>query len=113
MQCALLYRDNLQCRFAESVDHHEQLPRQITSSHDFRLSRPEAIPHLSSGATAGKCQQGSGLRVAEIMRQNGCEFSAFTVAHSITLGLSMYGVISVAPRVVEPLIALSIAYVAI
>ena len=41
------------------------------------------------------------------------QVSAFTVAHSITLGLSMYGVISVSPRIVEPMIALSIAYVAI
>ena len=42
-----------------------------------------------------------------------CQVSAFTVAHSITLGLSMYGLVSVSPRIVEPLIALSIAYVAI
>ena len=41
------------------------------------------------------------------------QVSAFTVAHSITLGLSMYGIVSVSPRIVEPLIALSIAYVAI
>ena len=41
------------------------------------------------------------------------QVSAFTVAHSITLGLSMYGLVSVPPRIVEPLIALSIAYVAI
>jgi hydrogenase/urease accessory protein HupE len=41
------------------------------------------------------------------------QVSAFTVAHSITLGLSMYGLVSVQPRIVEPLIALSIAYVAI
>jgi len=41
------------------------------------------------------------------------QVSAFTVAHSITLGLSMYGIVSVAPRIVEPLIAVSIAYVAI
>jgi len=41
------------------------------------------------------------------------QVTAFTVAHSITLGLSMYGVVSLPPRVVEPLIALSIAYVAI
>jgi len=38
---------------------------------------------------------------------------AFTVAHSITLGLTMVGAISLPPRVVEPAIALSIAYVAI
>lgn len=41
------------------------------------------------------------------------QVSAFTVAHSITLGLSMYGLVSVSPRIVEPAIALSIAYVAI
>src|SRR4029079_3133987 len=41
------------------------------------------------------------------------QVSAFTVAHSITLALSMYGVIAVSPRSVEPLIAISIAYVAI
>jgi len=41
------------------------------------------------------------------------QVSAFTVAHSITLGLSMYGIVSVTPRIVEPLIAVSIAYVAV
>src|SRR5438034_5842850 len=41
------------------------------------------------------------------------QVSAFTVAHSITLGLSMYGIVAVSPRIVEPLIAFSIAYVAI
>jgi hypothetical protein len=41
------------------------------------------------------------------------QVSAFTVAHSITLALSLYDVVSIAPAVVEPLIALSIAYVAI
>jgi hydrogenase/urease accessory protein HupE len=42
-----------------------------------------------------------------------CQVSAFTIAHSMTLGLSLYGVIAVPPRIVEPMIALSIAYVAI
>ena len=41
------------------------------------------------------------------------QVSAFTVAHSITLGLSMYSVISASPRIVEPMIAVSIAYIAI
>src|SRR5262249_35266850 len=41
------------------------------------------------------------------------QVSAFTVAHSITLGLSMYGLVRVSPSLVEPMIALSIAYVAI
>lgn len=41
------------------------------------------------------------------------QVSAFTIAHSITLGLSLYGLVSVSPRIVEPAIAISIAYVAI
>lgn len=41
------------------------------------------------------------------------QVSAFTIAHSITLALSIYGLMSVSPRIVEPLIAVSIAYVAI
>ena len=41
------------------------------------------------------------------------QVTAFTIAHSITLGLTMYGVVSLPSRLVEPLIALSIAYVAV
>src|SRR5207302_6229831 len=41
------------------------------------------------------------------------QVSTFTLAHSITLGLTMYGIVSLPARVVEPMIALSIAYVAI
>lgn len=41
------------------------------------------------------------------------QVTAFTVAHSVTLGCSMYGVISLPSRVVESLIALSITYVAV
>ena len=39
--------------------------------------------------------------------------TAFTVAHSVTLGLVMYHVITPPARIVEPVIALSIMYVAI
>ncbi len=38
---------------------------------------------------------------------------AFTIAHSVTLGLAMYNVIKPSSQVVEPLIALSIMYVAL
>src|SRR5437660_8629661 len=48
-------------------------------------------------------------RLREVLAQ----VSAFTIAHSITLALSVYGIVSVSPMVVEPLIAVSIAYVAI
>jgi hypothetical protein len=39
--------------------------------------------------------------------------TAFTVAHSVTLGLSMYDVIKPPANIVEPVIALSIMYVAL
>lgn len=41
------------------------------------------------------------------------QISAFTIAHSITLGLALYGVVRLPPAIVEPLIAASIAFVAI
>jgi hydrogenase/urease accessory protein HupE len=39
------------------------------------------------------------------------QVTAFTIAHSVTLALSMYQVIALPSRIVEPAIALSIAYV--
>jgi hydrogenase/urease accessory protein HupE len=41
------------------------------------------------------------------------QVTAFTVAHSVTLALGLYDVVTVAPTIVEPLIALSIVYVAV
>ena len=41
------------------------------------------------------------------------QVTSFTVAHSITLGMSIYGFFSLPASIVEPLIAASIAYVAI
>lgn len=41
------------------------------------------------------------------------QVTGFTLAHSITLALSLHGLISVSPSIVEPLIALSIVYVAV
>lgn len=39
--------------------------------------------------------------------------TAFTVAHSITLGLSLYGIFRLSPLIVEPLFALSITLVVV
>jgi hypothetical protein len=39
--------------------------------------------------------------------------TAFTVAHSVTLGLSIYHVITPVTKIIEPLIAISILYVAL
>jgi hypothetical protein len=41
------------------------------------------------------------------------QISAFTVAHSVTLAIAALGIVRVPAAIVEPLIALSIAYVAI
>ena len=41
------------------------------------------------------------------------QITAFTIAHSITLAMSLYGLLEISPLIVEPLIALSIAYVGI
>jgi hydrogenase/urease accessory protein HupE len=41
------------------------------------------------------------------------QVSTFTIAHSITLALTMYGIVSLPATVVEPMIALSIVYIAV
>jgi hypothetical protein len=41
------------------------------------------------------------------------QVTAFTLAHTLTLGLCLYGIVSLSPRIVEPLIAVSIVFVAV
>ncbi|GLX80199.1 hypothetical protein tinsulaeT_35390 [Thalassotalea insulae] len=41
------------------------------------------------------------------------QISAFTIAHTITLALGIFGIVNLPANIVEPIIALSIAYVAI
>jgi hydrogenase/urease accessory protein HupE len=41
------------------------------------------------------------------------QVTAFTIAHTITLALTIYGIVSLRPAIVEPMIALSIVYVAV
>lgn len=41
------------------------------------------------------------------------QMTVFTIAHTITLALGMFGQISISPHIVEPLIAASIVYVAV
>jgi hypothetical protein len=48
-----------------------------------------------------------------VLRQLIWQVSAFTVAHTVTLGLSLYGLVEAPGNVVEPLIALSVAYVGV
>ncbi len=49
------------------------------------------------------------LRLSPILWQ----VTAFTIAHTITLGLNIYGLVSLPSSIVEPLIALSIVYVGV
>ncbi|MDG1417558.1 MAG: HupE/UreJ family protein [Maricaulis sp.] len=41
------------------------------------------------------------------------QISAFTIAHTLTLGLASLGLVNVSPNLVEPIIALSIAWLAL
>ena len=54
---------------------------------------------------------GALLLVARGVRDVVTTLTAFTVAHSLTLGLAVTGVVNVPARIVEPLIAASIVYV--
>jgi hypothetical protein len=54
-----------------------------------------------------------GLGLVLVRRQVLLVVTAFTLAHSITLGLGLYGVVSLPSYVVEPLIALSVAYIGV
>ncbi|OJU63853.1 MAG: hypothetical protein BGO01_16980 [Armatimonadetes bacterium 55-13] len=48
-------------------------------------------------------------RTKDLLKQ----ITAFTIAHSITLALSLYGIVRLPPAIVEPIIALSIVFVAV
>jgi hydrogenase/urease accessory protein HupE len=56
---------------------------------------------------------GALLLVTRSVRDAVTTLTAFTVAHSLTLGLAVTGVVNVPPRIVEPLIAASIVYVGV
>ncbi|MBB6669110.1 HupE/UreJ family protein [Cohnella nanjingensis] len=53
------------------------------------------------------------LIARQTFKQYAAMITAFTLAHSLTLTLTVLGVIDVSPRFVEPAIALSICYVAL
>lgn len=74
-------------------------------------------PHPGIGPKVRRCKSFllfAAMRTALATRTRTvlAQVTAFTVAHSITLGLSLYGIVRLSGAVVEPLIALSIVYVA-
>ena len=86
-----------------------QVPARLATAHTyfglgFTHILPKGLDHILF--VLGIFLFGRGLRPML------WQISAFTVAHSITLGLAMYGLVSLPASIVEPLIALSIVYVA-
>lgn len=71
----------------------------------FRHIIPDGLDHILF--VVGICLLSRKIR--DILWQA----TAFTVAHSITLALSMKGVVSLPPAIIEPVIALSIAFIAV
>lgn len=71
----------------------------------FQHIIPEGVDHILF--VAGLCLLST--KVKTILWQT----TAFTVAHSITLALSMKNIIVVPPAIVEPIIALSIVFIAV
>ncbi|MCY9695217.1 HupE/UreJ family protein [Paenibacillus alginolyticus] len=53
------------------------------------------------------------LIARQTFKQYATMITAFTIAHSLTLTLTVFNIIHVSPAIVEPLIALSICYVAL
>ncbi|WP_239614942.1 HupE/UreJ family protein [Cohnella mopanensis] len=53
------------------------------------------------------------LIARQTFKQYAAMITAFTVAHSVTLSLTVIGWINISPSIVEPLIALSICFVAV
>jgi hydrogenase/urease accessory protein HupE len=83
--------------------------RQVTALRYLSLGFTHIVPH---GLDHMLFVLGIFL-LSRRMKQVLMQVSAFTIAHSITLALTIYGIVSVSPAVVEPMIAVSIAYVAI
>ena len=96
--------------FAHTINYAlEQAPTQHVVSYylalGFRHILPEGLDHILF--VVGLCLLSNKIKV--ILWQA----TAFTVAHSITLALSMKNVIVAPSAVVEPIIALSILFVAV
>ncbi len=71
----------------------------------FRHIVPEGLDHILF--VVGLFLLGGSLR--GLLGQ----VTAFTLAHSVTLGLALYGVCRLPPKIVEPLIAISIVLIAV
>ena len=71
----------------------------------YRHILPDGLDHVLF--VLGLCLAGSGWRSLLL------QATAFTVAHSTTLAIAAWGILTLPARLVEPLIAVSIAWVAV
>ncbi|MFO1158946.1 MAG: HupE/UreJ family protein [Reyranellaceae bacterium] len=76
------------------------------------VSSGEWASSTSSAASIICCSWWPCWRCRAVLRQTVSIVTGFTVAHSITLSLAVLGVVHVPSRIVEPLIAASIVWVA-
>lgn len=86
-----------------------QLPRGAIASLYLKLGFTHIVPLGLDHILFVVCLYLLNPRLKSILWQA----TAFTIAHSITLGLSMYGVIQPPAAIIEPIIALSIFFVAV
>ncbi len=84
-------------------------PSSATHSSFFGFVR-FGIEHILSGADHLLFLLGVALLPAPL-RATLFAITAFTVAHSLTLAFSMFGLFDPSPRIIEPLILVSVAYV--
>lgn len=95
--------------FAHTGDELAGLPRSVIASLYLELGFKHIIPLGLDHILFVVCLYLLNPNLKSVIWQA----TAFTIAHSITLGLAMYGYISPPSSLVEPLIALSIFYVAV
>jgi hypothetical protein len=95
--------------FAHTGDELEGLPRSAIGALYLELGFKHIIPLGLDHILFVVCLYLLNPNLKSVIWQA----TAFTVAHSITLALAMYGLLSPPSSIVEPLIALSIFYVAV
>lgn len=104
-QAPLLWRFNAENAAFTFADEHARRPRVLLQFLD------EGWHHILTGYDH-LCFVAALLVASRRLRALLGTITAFTLAHSLTLGLSAFDVLNLSPTLVEPVIAFSIAYVA-
>jgi hypothetical protein len=98
-----------------AIDHLTQPKRSVWSGVRLGFTHivPKGLDHILFVLGLFLLSPLAPSRAEGRVRQLVWQVSAFTIAHTVTLGLSLYGIVSVSGTIVEPLIALSVAYVGV